>query len=69
MFSIPLRHQSAAVIQAGIAAGAFRVDLDVERLLDAAVGAVYLRLLFGLTLDGEWADALSATLLNGCLVV
>lgn len=66
-FSLPLREQSAAVIGAGIAAGAFRPDLDVQRLLDAMVGAVYLRLMFGLPLDDTWADALAATLLGGCL--
>jgi len=66
-FSVPLRHQSAAVITAGIASGAFRPDLDIQRLLDAMVGAVYLRLLFGLPLDSQWADALSSTLLHGCL--
>ena len=66
-FSIPLRSQSAAVVNAGIATGALRPDLDVERFLDAMVGAVYLRLLFGLPLDAAWADALAATLLAGAL--
>ena len=66
-FSIPLRLHSAQVIGAGIEAGAFRRDLDVQRLLDAMVGAVYLRLMFGLPLDEAWADALSTTLLGGCL--
>lgn len=66
-FSMPLRQRSAEVINAGIAAGAFRPDLDVERVLDAAVGAVYLRLLFGQSLDSGWATALADTLLTGCL--
>lgn len=66
-FSMPLRRHSAAVIDAGVAAGAFRRDLDVQRLLDAAVGAVYLRLMFGQPIDAAWADALSDTLLHGCL--
>lgn len=66
-FSLPLRRHSTGVIAAGVAAGAFRQDLDVERLLDAIVGAVYLRLMFGLPIDAAWADALSTTLLSGCL--
>lgn len=66
-FSLPLRRHSAGVIGAGVRAGVFRADLDVERLLDAAVGAVYLRLMFGLPLDPAWADALSTTLISGCL--
>ncbi len=67
LFSAPLRRRSTEVVNAGIRDGRFRVDLDVPRVLDAIVGAVYLRLLFGLRLDEEWADALSATLLHGCL--
>lgn len=66
-FSLPLRTHSAQVIRAGITAGAFRADLDVERVLDGAVGAVYLRLMFGLPLDDAWAEAMSATLLSGCM--
>lgn len=64
-FSLPLRHHSAEVISAGVNAGVFRPDLDVQRLLDAAVGAVYLRLMFRQSLDPEWADALSTTLIRG----
>jgi hypothetical protein len=36
-------------------------------LIDAAVGAVYLRLLQGLPIDDRWALALADTLLGGCL--
>jgi AcrR family transcriptional regulator len=66
-FSLPLRRHSAGVLKAGIAAGVFRSDLKVGRLLDALVGAVYLRLMFGLPLDASWADALAETLLGGCM--
>lgn len=66
-FSEPLRRRSTEMIQAGIESGRFRQDLEIPRLLDAVVGAVYLRLLLGLSLDETWADALSLTLLRGCL--
>ena len=65
-FSEPLRRRSTVVLRAGVEAGHFRRDLEVPRVLDAMVGAVYLRLLFGLSLDEEWANGLSATLLHGC---
>jgi AcrR family transcriptional regulator len=65
-FSEPLRARSTEVIAAGVASSVFRADLDIPRLLDAAVGAVYLRLLFGQALDEGWAEALSDTLLKGC---
>lgn len=67
LFSEPLRARSTSVIAAGMASGAFRPDLDVARLLDALVGAAYLRLLFGQALDDAWADALAETLLRGCV--
>ncbi len=66
-FSDPLRQRSTTVIHGGIESGRFRHDLDIPRLLDAAVGAVYLRLLLGLPLDDAWADALASTLLRGSL--
>lgn len=66
-FSEPLRRRSTEVLRAGVEAGHFRRDLEVAKVLDAFVGAVYLRLLFGLSLDEDWADGLSATLLHGCL--
>ena len=66
-FSDPLRQRSTDVIHGGIESGRFRRDLDVPRLLDAVVGAVYLRLLLGLPLDDAWADALASTLLCGSL--
>ena len=65
-FSAPLRQRSTAVLHTGVQAGRFRRDLNIPHLLDAMVGAVYLRLMFGLPLDAEWADGLSATLLRGC---
>ncbi len=67
-FSGPLRQRSAVLVQAGVDAGRFRKDLDVSRLLDAAIGAVYLRLLFGQAIDQIWAEQLSCTLLRGCLL-
>lgn len=66
-FSTPLRRRSAALIQAGIESGRFGRDLDIPRLLDAAIGAIYLRLLFGQVIDRAWAESLSCTLLHGCL--
>ena len=41
--------------------------LDIGRVLDAAIGAVYLRLLFGQSMDKTWAIRLADTLLLGCL--
>lgn len=67
LFSEPLRARSAVLIGEGIRAGVFRPELDVPRLIDAAVGAVYLRLLQGLPIDDRWALALADTLLGGCL--
>ena len=64
-FSDPLRRETEALLRRGIGAGEFRDDLDVERTIDAAVGAVYLRLLLGRPLSREWADALVETLLRG----
>lgn len=65
-FSEPLRDHSTKVLRAGIDTGVFRMDLQIPKVLDAIVGAVYLRLLFGLPLSEEWADGLSYTLLHGC---
>ena len=65
-FSIPLRVRSTELIADGMRIGCFRSDLDVARLLDALVGAVYIRLMLGLPLAQEWADELAATLLLGC---
>ena len=65
LFSDPLREASAEVLRAGVETGALRRDLDVPRVLDAFVGAVYLRLLIGVALDTEWAESLSEMLLNG----
>ena len=67
-FSEPLRSRSTEILHAGVEYGIFRRELQIPRVLDAIVGAVYLRLLFGLVLDDEWADGLSSILLCGCLV-
>ncbi len=66
-FSTPLRVRSTELIEAGMRIGHFRGDLDVVSLLDALVGAIYIRLMLGLPLDRDWADNLTATLLHGCL--
>ena len=66
-FSEPLRRESARLLERGIEYGAFRADLDVPVVLDAAVGAIYLRLLFGQPLDAAWSSTLSDTVLRGCL--
>jgi len=65
-FSQPLRRHSAALLRAGIKQKQFRADLDVARVLDAAIGAVYLRLLFGQSMEPAWARELADTLLAGC---
>jgi AcrR family transcriptional regulator len=66
-FSEPLRNESSNVLCGGVEQGQFRPDLDISRLLDAAVGAIYLRLLLGQSLDPAWAHDLTDTLLKGCL--
>lgn len=66
-FSQPLRKHSTAVLQAGIDSKQFREDLNIGRILDATVGAVYLRLLFGQPTGPAWAHQLVDTLLDGCV--
>ena len=65
-FSEPLRRETSALLHRGIDLGQFRADLDVSCVIDATVGAVYLRLLFGQSLDASWARRLSDSLLRGC---
>lgn len=65
-FSQPLRRHSSALLQAGIERKQFRDDLDVARVLDAAIGAVYLRLLLGQSMEPAWVQQLADTLLHGC---
>ena len=66
-FSEPLRQESANLLRGGVEQGQFRADLDIPRLLDAAVGAIYMRLLLGQSLDAAWARGLTDLLLKGCL--
>ncbi len=66
-FSEPLRRESSRLLARGIARGDLRADLDAPLVLDATVGAIYLRLLFGQPLDAGWSHALSETVLRGCL--
>lgn len=65
-FSEPLRKESARLLARGIERGVFREDLDVSPVLDATVGAVYLRLLLDQPLNSRWANSLATTLLRGC---
>jgi len=65
-FSEPLRRESSALLRAGVEQGQFRKDLDVPRVLDAAIGAVYLRLLFGQSLEPAWVVSFADTVLEGC---
>ena len=65
-FSEPLRRESAALLHAGVERGEFRANLDLPRVLDAAVGALYLRLLLGQNLDPKWVEQLAETILEGC---
>ncbi len=67
VFSAPLRRDSSKLLRRGISEGALRADLDAATVLDAVVGAVYLRLLLGQPLDVTWSRALSDTVLQGCL--
>lgn len=64
-FSEPLRQESTRPIQRGIEQGRFREDLDISLVLDAAVGAIYLRLLLFLPIGPTWSSSLSDTLLQG----
>lgn len=64
-FSEPLRQESRRLIQRGIEQGRFRDDLNISLVLDAAVGAIYLRLLLCLPIDPTWSTALVNTLLQG----
>nr|WP_256439470.1 TetR-like C-terminal domain-containing protein [Microvirga sp. HBU67558] len=65
-YSNPLRRASIKLLQAGIDSGEFRADLELEPVLDAAFGALYLHLLLGWRLDRVWVDQVADTLLNGC---
>ena len=67
-FSEPLRAETSRLLQSGVDQGRFRTDLDIARVIDAAVGAVYFRLLFGHPLNATWAKTLADTLLAGCCV-
>ena len=66
-FSEPLRRETSRLLARGIERGGFRADLDVPLVLDATVGAIYLRLLFGQPLTPAWSHALSETVLRGSL--
>ena len=66
-FSKPLRLESSRLLTRGVERGDFRADLNVPLVLDAAVGAIYLRLLLGQSVDAGWSRALSDTVLRGCL--
>ncbi|WP_347556063.1 TetR/AcrR family transcriptional regulator [Robbsia sp. KACC 23696] len=64
-FSKPLRKRSTLVLQAGIDKQEFREDLNIARVLDAFVGAIYLRLLLGQPTGPQWANQLVDTLIEG----
>lgn len=66
-YSLPLRRQTVRMIEAGIASGQLRADLDPGALLDAAIGGLYFRLLFGRPLDPEQVDAMADALIRGAL--
>jgi hypothetical protein len=59
-FSEPLRRETTRLIRAGVDQGGSRVDLNMARLIDAFVGAVYLRLLLGQSLNANCAYELGA---------
>lgn len=65
-FSEPLRKETSRLLERGMEQGRFRADLDIPLVIDAAVGAVYFRLLIGQSLDPAWARSLADTLLAGC---
>jgi AcrR family transcriptional regulator len=66
-FSESLRQESTNLLRGGLEKGQFRADLDIPRLLDAAVGAIYMRLMLGQSLEPAWARDMTETLLKGCL--
>ena len=66
-FVEPLRAETTVMLRRGIANGQFRADLDLATVIEAEVGAIYLRLLLGQPLAPDWVDRLADTLLTGCL--
>jgi AcrR family transcriptional regulator len=64
-FYEPLRRRTMDMLKAGISTGQFRSDVDTSIVVDAFIGAVYFRLLVGLSLDQSWARGLSQTLFEG----
>jgi AcrR family transcriptional regulator len=67
-FVKPRRAEVRAIIRRGIAIGELRTDLDVEMVLYALFGPLYLRMLLNEGLDEAWVDRLSNFVLEGCLV-
>ncbi len=65
-YATPLRKEGRALIQAGIDHGEFRADLDPERVLDCAFGALYLRLMLGQRFDRSWVNGIIDMMLAGC---
>jgi AcrR family transcriptional regulator len=65
-YATPLRAEGRAMLQAGIDRGEFRPDLNPDRVLDGAIGALYLRLMLGRRMDRAWTADLARTLLDGC---
>jgi hypothetical protein len=58
-FVLARRAEGRAVVEAGIASGEFRRDLDLDVALDALYGAVFFRLLMGhAPLDERFVDGL-----------
>ncbi|RWR27426.1 TetR/AcrR family transcriptional regulator [Sinirhodobacter populi] len=64
-YHFELRERSKRLLQRGISSGVFRSDLDMEAVLDAAIGAIYLRVLLGHEIDEPWARALASNLIEG----
>ena len=67
-FSEPLRSRSSELLHFGVANGEFREDLEISSVLDALVGGIYFRLLFGQSLSKDWVETFADTLLQGCAV-
>jgi AcrR family transcriptional regulator len=66
----PRREVVRAVLQRGIEGGEFRVDLDIEAVIDALYGPIFYRLLVGHgPLDPTWTEHVAAIVLDGCKAV
>ncbi|MDI2125897.1 TetR/AcrR family transcriptional regulator [Yinghuangia seranimata] len=60
-----VRGQFRALLEAAVARGAVRAEVDPEVLFDAVLGAVFTRAVRGVTMPGAFVDALTALVVDG----